>query len=115
VRGASIPKAHRPIRPALSTSDCRRTQTGDGVHLDVFSYLVDEFERRATPADQVPAGVLTACLTEAEAAEAVRTTARFLTRAMTAPQPELPRTPQSQTPTTARSTHRRRARRSTAR
>lgn len=39
---------------------------------EVFSYLVDEAERRATPADNVPGPTLVAALREADATEAMR-------------------------------------------
>jgi tetratricopeptide (TPR) repeat protein len=62
-----------PITAALTVSQRRRTSEDDGeTYLDVFSYLVDERDREAGTADQVPSLVLYACLAEAEAAEAMR-------------------------------------------
>ncbi len=62
-----------PVAAALTLSEICRGPAGSGeAFLDVCSYLVDEFDRNATPADQVPEIVLSACLSEAEAAEAMR-------------------------------------------
>jgi tetratricopeptide (TPR) repeat protein len=44
----------------------------DGSRYQVFSYLVDEFERRATPADNVPGRTLMAALREADPTESMR-------------------------------------------
>lgn len=44
----------------------------DDSRYDVFSYLIDEFERQATPADHVPARTLLVALRDADATEAMR-------------------------------------------
>ena len=62
-----------PATPALTLTEPDHEQPGDDpVHVEVLNYLVDEFERRATPSDRVPDVTLEAALREADATEAMR-------------------------------------------
>ncbi len=64
----------RHATAALSLRPAASSERGDTTHVEVFSYLIDEYERRATVEEQVPAAVLEAILAEPDtsATEAMR-------------------------------------------